>query len=132
MTRRDIQQAAKKAGRPWDFGKGFDYAAPISPIVLNEKPLSSNADLIANKNIWLRVNGTIKQNSNLNDMITDIPHIVSFLSQYVELKAGDVIYTGTPEGVSAVVPGDEIEVGVEDVTTLKVRVIEDPRGSSKL
>lgn len=121
MTRRDLQRAAKKAGRPWDLAKGFDFSGPMSRIS-TFGPLTSNADIIHDAKISTTVNGVVKQLGNINEMITDIPHIVAFLSQYVELQAGDVIFTGTPEGVGTVVPGDEIVVAVEGVAELKVKV----------
>jgi fumarylpyruvate hydrolase len=122
MTRRDIQQAAKSAGRPWDFAKSFDFSGPMSPIQLLDPVPKSNADLIHKANISTTVNGVVKQSSNINDMITDIPHIISFLSQYIALQPGDVIFTGTPEGVGTVNPGDEICVAVEGAGELKVKL----------
>lgn len=122
MTRRDIQTAAKTAGRPWDFAKGFDFSGPISPIVFLDPAPQSNSDLLTDAKISTTVNGDVKQASNINDMITDIPNLVAYLSQYVALQPGDVIFTGTPEGVSKVVQGDVITVAVEGVAELKVTV----------
>jgi fumarylpyruvate hydrolase len=120
MTRRDLQTQFKNTGRPWDFAKAFDYSGPVSPIVFLDPAPKSNSDLIADAKITTTVNGEVKQSSNINDMITSIPNLVSYLSQYVALQPGDVIFTGTPEGVGKVVPGDVITVAVEGVTELKV------------
>lgn len=121
MTRRDLQAAAKAAGRPWDFGKGADESSPMSSIV--PVSLKSNDDILKEGLIRLRVNGQVRQESNLNDMITDIPHLISYLSQYVELEAGDVLFTGTPEGVAAIVRGDVLEAEIANVGELKVTVV---------
>jgi fumarylpyruvate hydrolase len=117
MTRRDLQGEAKKQGRPWDTGKGFDYSAPISPI----RPVGKSGLVTAGR-IWLRVNGQSRQDSDVGKLIWNVDETIEHLSKYFELQPGDLIFTGTPEGVAAVVPGDLMEGGVDGVGTLKVRV----------
>ncbi|HZQ63445.1 MAG TPA: fumarylacetoacetate hydrolase family protein [Casimicrobiaceae bacterium] len=119
MTRRDLQGQMKEKRWPWDVGKSFAQAAPISPIhpVTKTGVLSKGA-------IWLDVNGTRRQQGDLADMIWDVPHMLHFLSQYYELMPGDLIFTGTPAGVNAVVPGDKLVGGVDGVDTLAVTIVE--------
>jgi fumarylpyruvate hydrolase len=117
MTRRDLQNDMKKQGRPWDIGKGFDHAAPIGPIT----PAAQAGD-IANAAIWLQVNGQDRQRSNVSKLIWSIAETIEHLSAAWELQPGDLIYTGTPEGVAAVVRGDVLEGGVDGLETLRVRV----------
>ena len=109
FTRRDLQAAAKAGGKPWDAAKGFDQSAPISEI----KPVSETHP--SHGRIWLSVNGEVKQDADLTDMIWSVEDIIVQLSQLYTLKAGDLIFTGTPAGVSAVQPGDRIEAGIDDV-----------------
>jgi fumarylpyruvate hydrolase len=101
MTRRDLQQAAAKAGRPWEIGKSFDHSAPCSAIY----PVAQVGH-VATGEIQIAVNGVVRQHSDLGEMIWDVPHIISHLSQQITLAPGDLIYTGTPEGVGPVVSGD--------------------------
>jgi fumarylpyruvate hydrolase len=117
MTRRDLQGAAKKQGRPWEVGKGFDFSAPIGPVHPREKTgtLESGA-------ITLSVNGTRKQAGDLSDLIWSIPESVAYLSGLFELKPGDILFTGTPEGVGPVVAGDTMVGAVDKLGELKVRV----------
>jgi fumarylpyruvate hydrolase len=115
MTRRDIQGEAKKLGRPWDMGKGFDHSAPISPI-----HKASDVGHIDHGAIWLKVNGEIRQTSDLKELIWSVPEIIAFLSGLVELKPGDLIFSGTPEGVAAVVRGDKLHGHVDKLTDLEV------------
>jgi fumarylpyruvate hydrolase len=115
MTRRDLQDAAKKAGRPWDMGKGFDQSAPITPI----QPASKIGHPAKGK-IWVKVNGTTKQEGDLADMIWNVPDTIAYLSGLVELAAGDLIYTGTPEGVGPVVAGDRMDGHVDGVGDLVI------------
>ena len=115
MTRRDVQEAAKKAGRPWDMGKGFDQSAPITPI-----QAASRIGHPAKGKIWVKVNGTTKQEGDLADMIWNVPDTIAYLSGLVELAAGDLIYTGTPEGVGPVVAGDRLEGHVDGVGDLAI------------
>ena len=110
MTRRDLQGEAKKLGRPWDTAKGFDHSAPIGPI----HPVSKIGQL-AKGEIWLAVNGEDKQRSDISQMIWPVADTIAFLSTLFELKAGDLIYTGTPEGVGAVVKGDLMTGGVAGI-----------------
>lgn len=117
MTRRDLQLAARDRGRPWDFGKAFDNSAVISEIV----PRSQVATA-ARGAITLSVNGAVRQRADLADMIWSVPEIVSHLSHYYRLKAGDLIYTGTPEGVGAVVPGDRLDGAIEGIGTISLIV----------
>ncbi|MEI7710023.1 MAG: fumarylacetoacetate hydrolase family protein [Rhodospirillales bacterium] len=118
MTRRDIQNQAKKEGRPWDMGKGFDRSAPISAIV----PASQCGHIGAGK-IELKVNGKVTQTSDLSMLIWSVSETISYLSGLVELAPGDLIYSGTPEGVAAVKKGDIMEGMVEGVGTITCRVV---------
>jgi fumarylpyruvate hydrolase len=118
MTRRDLQNAAKKEGKPWDMGKGFDHSAPIGDIV----PADRVADP-ARGRIFLAVNGTIRQDSDLSAMIWSVAETISFLSGLVRLAPGDLIFTGTPEGVAAVQRGDLLEGEVAGVGTVRTRVV---------
>ena len=117
MTRRDVQIASREKGQPWDMGKGFDHSAPCSAI----HPISKIGHVGAGA-IWLKVNGVMRQNADLKDMIWNIPDTISYLSGLVELFPGDLIFTGTPEGVGAVVAGDKLEGAVDGVDTLTVTI----------
>jgi fumarylpyruvate hydrolase len=117
VTRRDLQGEMKKQGRPWEVGKGFDQSAPIGPIV----PLAQTGEITAGR-IWLDVNGAPRQASDVSRLIWNVNEIIEQLSRYFALQPGDLIFTGTPEGVAAVLPGDLMEGGVEGVGTLRVRV----------
>ena len=117
MTRRDLQAEAKKLGRPWEVGKGFDLSGPIGPI----HPRSATGTLDKGA-IWLDVNGKRRQSSTLDKMIWNVAESISFLSGLFELKAGDLIFTGTPENVAAVVKGDLIVGGVEGLGELRVKI----------
>jgi fumarylpyruvate hydrolase len=117
MTRRDLQGEAKKLGRPWEVGKAFDHSAPCSAIV----PVSQIGHVPKAK-IWLDVNGVRKQGNDVAEMIWKLPEIIATLSTLWELKAGDVVYTGTPEGVGPVVRGDVMEGGVDGVGRIRMRV----------
>jgi fumarylpyruvate hydrolase len=117
MTRRDLQGEAQKQGRPWEIGKGFDASAPIGPIVPAAKAGNASAATIE-----LKVNGVVKQTSTTAKLIWNIAETIEHLSSYWRLEPGDLIYTGTPEGVGAVKPGDLMEGSVAGVGTLKIRV----------
>lgn len=117
MTRRDLQGEAKKLGRPWDVGKGFDRSAPIGPI----RPARDAGD-VANAAIALSVNGQVRQSSSVSKLIWNIGETIEHLSRLWELQPGDLVFTGTPEGVGAVVRGDLMEGSVAGVGTLRVRV----------
>jgi fumarylpyruvate hydrolase len=118
LTRRDLQLAARDKGRPWDVAKGFDCSAPVSPI----KPVAAAGD-IASAQIWLNVNGERRQASDISNQIWNVAETIEHLSRYFELKPGDLIFTGTPEGVAAVHRGDVLEGGVTGLGTLKVRIL---------
>jgi len=117
MTRRDLQGEAKKQGRPWEVGKAFDCSAPIGPI----KPIAKTGEIRAGR-IWLNVNGEKRQDSDVSKLIWNVSETIEHLSKYFELQPGDLIFTGTPEGVAAVKRGDLLEGGVDGVGTLRVRV----------
>ncbi|MGJ4932619.1 fumarylacetoacetate hydrolase family protein [Bradyrhizobium sp. HKCCYLS2038] len=117
LTRRDLQLASRKMQRPWEVGKSFDHSAPCSAVV----PAAKIGHPAKGK-IWLSVNGTERQAGDLSELIWNVPEIIWKLSQQVELAAGDIIMTGTPAGVAAVVAGDKIECGVDGVGTLKVSI----------
>jgi len=117
MTRRDLQNEMKKQGRPWCIGKAFDHSAPIGPIT----PLAQAGD-IANAEISLQVNGADRQRSHISKLIWNIAETIEHLSMAWELQAGDLIYTGTPEGVAAVVAGDTLVGHVAGLGSLTVQV----------
>ena len=117
MTRRDLQGVAKKEGRPWEIGKAFDQSAPIGPIV----PAAA-AGNPGNAAITLSVNGQMKQSSSTSKLIWSIAESIEHLTTYWRLEPGDLIFTGTPEGVGAVVSGDLMEGAVAGVGSLKVKV----------
>jgi fumarylpyruvate hydrolase len=118
MTRRDLQAVAKEMGRPWEIGKAFEHSAPIGPL----RPVSQVGHP-AQGLVQLKVNGKPKQTGDLNQMIWKVPEMISYLSDYFELAAGDVIMTGTPSGVGPVVKGDVMECHVEGVGTWTVKVV---------
>jgi len=117
MTRRDLQADMKKQGRPWCIGKGFDQSAPIGAVV----PAAQAGD-IENAEIWLQVNGKDRQRSSVSKLIWNIGEIIEHVSSAWELQPGDLVYTGTPEGVAAVVKGDTLVGGVTGLPELRVRV----------
>ena len=118
MTRRDLQGEQKKLGRPWCIGKTFDGAAPIGAIT----PAAQAGD-VEKAEIWLQVNGQDRQRSDVSKLIWNIGEIIEHLSTAWELRPGDLIYTGTPEGVAAVVPGDVMEGGVAGLTPIRLQVV---------
>lgn len=117
MTRRDLQGEMKKQGRPWCIGKAFDESAPIGPITP-----AAQAGEVANAAIWLQVNGEDRQRSNVSKLIWNIGETIEHLSAAWELQPGDLVFTGTPEGVNAVKPGDTLVGGVDGLGTLAVKV----------
>jgi len=117
MTRRDLQAEMKKQGRAWSIAKGFDHSAPIGPIV----PVADAGDA-ENAEIWLQVNGADRQRSQVTKLIWNIAETIEILSAAWELQPGDLIFSGTPEGVGAVVPGDLLEGGVAGLGTLRLQV----------
>ncbi|MCD0502842.1 fumarylacetoacetate hydrolase family protein [Bordetella petrii] len=118
MTRRDLQMKMREAGRPWELGKAFDYSAPISPL-----HRADQAGDMSRAGIWLQVNGQDKQRSDTSKLIWSVAETIAYLSKYFRLEPGDLIYTGTPEGVGPVKAGDLMEGGVEGLDTLSVRVV---------
>jgi fumarylpyruvate hydrolase len=118
MTRRDLQNEMKKQGRPWCIGKGFDHSAPIGPIT----PAALAGD-VAHAEIYVQVNGQDRQRSNTSQLIWNIAETIEHLSAAWELQPGDLIYTGTPEGVGAVVTGDTLVGAVAGLGELKVRMV---------
>ena len=118
MTRRDLQNDMKKQGRPWCIGKGFDHSAPIGPIT----PVALAGD-VANAEIYVQVNGQDRQRSTTSQLIWNIAETIEHLSAAWELQPGDLIYTGTPEGVGAVVAGDVLVGSVAGLGELKVRLV---------
>jgi fumarylpyruvate hydrolase len=118
MTRRDLQGEAKKLGRPWEIGKAFERSGPVGPL----HPVSEVGHLDQGR-IELKVNGTVKQEGDLNQMIWKVPEMISYLSDYFELAAGDVIMSGTPAGVGPIRRGDKMEASVEGLGVLLVKVV---------
>jgi fumarylpyruvate hydrolase len=117
MTRRDVQQAAAKKGHPWEIGKSFDQSAPCGPIY----PVAQVGHLQEGE-IEITVNGQVRQHSDLKLMIWDVPNIISQLSQQVTLQPGDLIYTGTPEGVGPVVSGNVMVGRIAKLGELTIKV----------
>lgn len=118
MTRRDIQAAMKKEGKPWCIAKGFDHGAPIGPLT----PIESTGEITSGP-ISLRVNGEVRQTGDISDMIWNINEVIAHISNAWELKAGDLIYTGTPAGVAAVKRGDVLTAEATQVGDFSIRVV---------
>jgi fumarylpyruvate hydrolase len=117
MTRRDLQGEAKKLGRPWEIAKAFEGSAPCGPV----HPVS-DVGHPTDGAVWLKVNGETRQSGDLNQMIWKVPEVISHLSRLFELKAGDLIFAGTPAGVGAVVRGDEMVGHIAGVDEIRFRV----------
>lgn len=117
MTRRDIQFALREKQRPWDLAKDFENAAVLSEIVP-----ASVADHPAKGLVQLKLNGEVKQSGDLSDLIHPVPALIAHLSRYYHLEPGDIIYTGTPEGVGPVKPGDRLEGMVEGVGNITLAI----------
>ena len=117
MTRRDLQNDMKKQGRPWCIGKGFDHSAPMGPITPAEQ-----AGDVENAEIYVQVNGQDRQRSHVSKLIWNIAETIEHLSAAWELQPGDLIFTGTPEGVAAVVTGDTLVGAVAGLGEIKVHV----------
>jgi fumarylpyruvate hydrolase len=117
MTRRDLQNDMKKQSRPWCIGKAFDASAPIGPIT----PVAQAGD-ITQAEIFVQVNGTDRQRSQVSKLIWNIAEIIAHVSTAWALQPGDLIYTGTPEGVAAVVPGDTLHGGVSGLQSISLQV----------
>ena len=117
LTRRDLQNEAKKAGQPWDAAKGFDNSAPVGALT----PVSQSGPMKSAR-IWLSVNGERRQNANLEEMIWSVPEIIATLSRTWDLRAGDLIFTGTPSGVGPLKSGDAVACGVEGLAELSFTI----------
>jgi fumarylpyruvate hydrolase len=118
MTRRDLQGEAKKLGRPWDIGKGFEQSAPIGPI-----KKAADCKVGPETTITLEVNGKLRQTSTIGKLIWNIGEIIEHLSAAWDLAPGDLIFSGTPEGVAAVAPGDTLSARIDGVGTLQVQIV---------
>ena len=118
ITRRDLQQQMKQQGRPWEAGKSFDRSAPVSEIV----PVASCGHP-KNGRIWLTVNGEVRQDGDLSQLIWSVPEIIATLSALFELAGGDLIFTGTPAGVGPIEPGDRLSGGVQSVGEIEIDVV---------
>ncbi|MFM0741212.1 fumarylacetoacetate hydrolase family protein [Paraburkholderia xenovorans] len=118
MTRRDLQMKMREMGRPWEIGKAFDRSAPMGPI----HPASA-AGHFEKAGLWLTVNGETKQESDVSHLIWSVAETVAYLSRFFRLEPGDVIFTGTPEGVGAVKAGDTMKVGVDRLGEIAVSVV---------
>ncbi|MEN9411000.1 MAG: hypothetical protein RL216_2974 [Pseudomonadota bacterium] len=118
MTRRDLQDVAKKLSRPWEVAKAFERSAPVGPLVP-----ATRIGHPAQGRISLHVNGALRQEGDLNQMIWKVPEMISYLSEYFTLAAGDVILSGTPSGVGPVQRGDVMEAAIDGIGPLRVMVI---------
>jgi fumarylpyruvate hydrolase len=118
MTRRDLQMKMREMGRPWEIGKAFDQSAPIGSLT----PASKSGHP-QHAGIWLQVDGQDKQRSDIDKLIWSVPETISYLSRFFELQPGDLIMTGTPEGVGAVVADELISGGVDQLGELSVRIL---------
>jgi len=118
MTRRDLQGEAKKLGRPWEVGKSFEKSAPMSELV----PASETGHLDQGR-ICLKVNGEIKQDGDLNQMIWKVPEMIAYLSRFYDIAGGDLIMSGTPAGVGPIQRGDKMECEIENLSTMTIEVI---------
>jgi len=117
LTRRDLQSEAKDNGRPWDTSKGFDRSAVLSAIT----PAAQSGHLRGGR-IWLKVNGQMRQQADLSELIWSVPEVIAELSTFFELQPGDLIYTGTPAGVGALHKGDRIEGGIDGLDELSTTI----------
>jgi len=116
LTRRDLHRAARQWGQPQDTAKGFDCSAPIAAI----RPATLGH--VSQGRIWLSVNGELRQESDVRQMLWDVPHIIAELSTFYELKPGDLIFCGTPAGVGPLKPGDQLEGGIEGLEVLRITI----------
>jgi fumarylpyruvate hydrolase len=115
MTRRDLQKQMQEKGKPWEIGKSFEQSAPVGTLTPSSAILRTGA-------ISLTLNGQVRQQSDLSDMIWNVAEIISRLSRQVTLAAGDIVFTGTPEGVGAAVPGDRLTVRIEGLEPLSATI----------
>jgi fumarylpyruvate hydrolase len=118
MTRRDIQVSARKGGRPWEVGKAFDQSAPVGLL----HPVAAVGHPVAGE-LWLQVDGKDRQRSDLSKLIWSVPEIIANLSRFFELQPGDLIFTGTPEGIGPVLKGETMRGGIDGIGELEVKVI---------
>jgi fumarylpyruvate hydrolase len=118
MTRRDLQIKSRDKGRPWELGKAFDASAPIAPL-----HAVAEVGHPATGSIWLEVDGVTRQRSTLDQLIWSVPEVISNLSSFFELRPGDLIYTGTPEGVGKVERGQRLHGGIDGLGALTLRVV---------
>jgi len=117
LTRRDLQLQAREQGRPWDWGKGFDHSAPIAPL----RPVAEIGHSASGR-IWLSIDNAVKQDSDIAKLIWPVPDIIAIASRSMTLKAGDLIMTGTPEGVGPVMPGEMIRGGIDGIGEITIPV----------
>ncbi|MBN8225186.1 MAG: fumarylacetoacetate hydrolase family protein [Xanthomonadales bacterium] len=117
LTRRDLQAAAKAKGLPWDTAKGFDHSAPAGELVP-----AAEVDGLDSRMLELRVNGQVRQRASLSELVWNVPEILHELSKLYALRAGDLVFMGTPAGVAALQPGDRFEASLEGVATLHGRI----------
>jgi len=127
MTARELQNEAKKAGAPWSVAKGMDTFCPVSELI--PKDLIPDPRRVE---LWLKVDGQLRQKGNTSDMIFKIPYLISYISTLFTLETGDLILTGTPEGVSAVKAGQTITAGITGVKEISFSVVPRPPARSKL
>ncbi len=118
LTRRDLQTRAKSKGLPWDTAKGFDQSAPVAALL----PKAQLGELVS-KRLWIEVNGQLRQQALLGEMVWDVNSILIELSALYSLRAGDLIFMGTPAGVAALVPGDRFRAGIDDLVTLDGEIV---------
>ena len=118
MTRRDLQLSARDKGRPWELGKAFDESAPIAPICA-----AAQIGHPTTGAVWVQVDGTDRQRSDIAKLIWSVPEVIANLSMFFELRPGDLVYTGTPEGVGKVARGQTMRGGIDGVGELSVRVV---------
>uniref|UniRef100_A0A8D2M788 Oxaloacetate tautomerase FAHD1, mitochondrial n=1 Tax=Zonotrichia albicollis TaxID=44394 RepID=A0A8D2M788_ZONAL len=125
MTARDTQEQCKQKGLPWTLAKGFGSSCPVSDFVPKEKIPDPHK-----LQIWLKVNGKLRQEGDTSSMIFSIPYLISYISHIFTLEEGDLILTGSPKGVGAVEANDEIEAGIRDVLSMRFKVVQgtEPRG----
>ena len=118
LTRRDLQSEMRARGLPWEIAKGFDHSAPLA-----ELHTVQQVGHPRDARIWLEVNGQPRQDARLTDMTWSVPEIIAELSSYFALAAGDLIFTGTPDGIGALQPGDSVRAGIDGLTTLQHRIV---------
>ncbi len=117
LTRRDLQLAARDAGRPWEWGKAFDHSAPCVPIVR-----AAEIGHPSKGRIWLSVNGSVKQDADISQLIWSVPEVIAFVSASMALAPGDLIFTGTPAGVGPLVTGDAVTGGIDGIGEIGIRI----------